>query len=109
MRRKTLAHPDQLPLRFDSQAELEQLIETRVAELCEAESYRWRFRLVVIETLLFAALIAGAGFTLGQPTSLVLRATALIAASCFITGVLLIGLSAVSAKLWSRLLWRRAA
>lgn len=109
MRRRSLPHPDQLPLRFDSHADLERVIEARVAERCEAESYRWRFRLVLIETVLFSALVAGAGLTLGQPIALVMRATALIAASCFITGTLLIGLSAFSARLWSRFQPRRGA
>ncbi|WP_447725627.1 hypothetical protein [Sphingomonas koreensis] len=109
MRRKAQSDPAQLPLQFDSQDELEQLIEARVAELCEAESYRWRFRLVLIETALFSALVAGAGFTLGQPTTTVLRATVLIGASCFVTGAMLVGLSAFSSRLWSRLQRRRAS
>ena len=109
MRRKHPPHPDQLPLQFDSQEALEQIIEARVAARCEAESFRWRFRLVLIETVLFSALVAGAGFTLGQPTAMVLRATALIGVSCFLTGAMLVGLSAFSARLWSRLRLRRAS
>lgn len=109
MRRRFLPHPDQLPIRFDSRADLERVIEARVAARCEAESFRWRFRLVVIETILFSALVAAAGFTLGQPTAMVLRATALIGVSCFATGFLLLGLSALSARLWSRIRRRRAA
>lgn len=103
MPRTAPPHPDQLPLRFESRDELERLIEARVAIRCEADSYRWRFRLVVIETILFSALVAAAGFTLGQPAAMVLRATALIGVSCFVTGLLLLGLSAFSARLWSRL------
>jgi len=109
MRRAPAPHPDQLPLQFDSQDALEQIIEARVAARCEAEAFRWRFRLVAIETVLFSALVAGAGFTLGQPTGIVVRATVLIGLSCFATGVLLVGLSAFSARLWSRVQRRRAA
>lgn len=109
MRRTRAPHPDQLPLNFESAAELERVIEARVAARCEAESFRWRFRLVVIETVLFSALIASAGLTLGQPGGRVLRATVLISASCFLTGTMLLGLSALSARLWSRLQRGRSA
>lgn len=109
MQHKARSRPDQLPLRFESQDELEALIEARVASRCEAESFRWRFRLVLIETVLISALVAGAGFTLGQPTAVVLRAAVLIGASCFVTGAMLIGLSAFSTRLWSRIQLRRAS
>lgn len=102
-------HPDQLPLNFDSVDQLEALIEAEVAERCEAESYRWRFRLVVIEAILLSTLVASAGLTLGQPRDLVLRVTAIIGISCFLTGTMLIGLTALSARLWTRLLRRRPA
>ncbi|WP_404337822.1 hypothetical protein AB2M62_03400 [Sphingomonas sp. MMS12-HWE2-04] len=103
MVRRSLAHPDQLPLQFDSAADLERLIEARVAERCAAQTLRWRLRLVVIETVLFSALVAISGLTLGQPGWLVLRATVLIAISCFLSGMLLVWLSIVSARLLDRL------
>lgn len=109
MRRNRLTDRDQLPLQFDSQADLERVIEMRVTDRCEAESFRWRFRLVAIETIVLAALVAGAGLTLEQPTSLVVRAALLIGGSCFATGVLLIGLSALGSRLWVRLHRRRSA
>lgn len=109
MRRSPAPHPDQLPLCFDSHAELERVIEARVSERCEAESFRWRFRLVLIETVLFSAPVAAAGFTLRQPTETVIRATVLIGVSCFVTGVLLVGLSAASSRMWTRLQRRRTA
>jgi hypothetical protein len=102
MRRSIAPHPDQLPLKFESAADLERLIEARVAARCEAESICWRFQLVTIETLLMTALVAIAGAMLGQPTAMVVRASLLIGISCFATGLLLLGLSAWSARLLTR-------
>lgn len=102
MRRSNARHPDQLPLNFESAAAFEREIEARVAARCEAESIRWRFHLVSIETVLMTALVAAAGIALGQPATMVVRAALLIGASCFGTGLLLLGLSASSARLLRR-------
>lgn len=99
---RTLPHPDQLPLNFSSAAELERHIETRVAERCQQESIRWRFQLITVETVMMTALVAIAGLLLHQPTLLVIRAALLVGASCFATGILLLGLSAWTTRLLGR-------
>ncbi|MBO9579567.1 MAG: hypothetical protein J7498_01595 [Sphingobium sp.] len=107
MRRPSLPNPDQFKLRLAADEDLERIIEARVAERCEAESIRWRFRLVTIETAMVGALVTAAGLALEQPTMLVLRAAVIVAGSCLASGILLIGLSAWSSKLlirWTR--WR---
>lgn len=50
-------------------------------------------------------LVLVSGFLLHQPRMMVLRATAIVAASCFATGILLLVLSVLAARLLSR--WRR--
>lgn len=104
MARIQIPHPDQLHLGL-TPAELERAIEARVAARAEAEAWRWRFRLLSIETVMMGGLVLAAGITLGQPTMLVLRASLLVAASCFASGILLLGLSTGTGKLWT--LWRR--
>lgn len=101
MGRTQIPHPDQLQLGLTA-AELERVIEARVTARAEAEAWRWRFRLLSIETVMMGGLVLAAGFTLGQPTMLVLRASLIVAASCFASGILLLGLSAGTGKLWSR-------
>jgi len=100
-------HPDQLPLNWSDNEAIELIVERRLAERFEAESFQWRFRLVMIETLMMGLLVLVAGFLLKQPTMMVLRASLLVAASCLATGLLLLSLSAGTAKLMSRLRrWR---
>lgn len=100
-------HPDQLPLNWSDNEAIEVIVEQRLAERFEAESFQWRFRLVMIETLMMGLLVLVAGLLLKQPTMMVLRASLLVAASCFATGLLLLSLSAGTAKLLSRLRRRR--
>jgi len=102
-------HPDQLQLGWsDEDARIERLVEERLAARFEAESFHWRFRLVAIETIMMGLLVLIAGLLLDQPTMTVLRASLLVAASCLATGILLLTLSAGTAKLLSRLkAWRR--
>ncbi|OUC53591.1 MULTISPECIES: hypothetical protein [Sphingomonadaceae] len=100
-------HPDQLPLNWSDNEAIEVIVEQRLAERFEAESFQWRFRLVMIETLMMGLLVLVAGILLKQPTMMVLRASLLVAASCFATGLLLLSLSAGTAKLLSRLRRRR--
>jgi len=103
MRGRLAPDPDQLPLRFDSAADLERHIEACVIERCAAQATGWRLRLVVIETFLFSALVAVSGLALGQRGSLVARATLLIAISCFLSGALLVWLSSLGGRLVDRL------
>ena len=100
-------HPDQLPLNWSDNEAIELIVEQRIAERLEAESFQWRFRLVMIETVMMGLLVLVAGLLLKQPTMMVLRASLLVAASCMATGLLLLSLSAGTAKLMSRLRRRR--
>lgn len=81
---------------------LEQIIEARVAARLENDAWRWRFRLLTIETIMMAGLVLAAGLTLHQPTVLVLRAALIVGASCFASGILLLGLSTGAGKLLTR-------
>ncbi len=104
--RRTLAHPDQLPLELDADS-LEREIERRVAVRCQAEAVRWKFQLVAIETLMMGTLVAVAGLALNQPALMVARAALMVAASCLATGMLMLGLSAWTARLIVRVKrWR---
>ncbi|WP_342250365.1 hypothetical protein [Sphingomonas sp. OTU376] len=103
MSRPVPPHPNQLPLCFDNADELDRLIETRVAERCAAEAGRWRFRLLVIESVLFATLVGVSGLLLRQPGALVLQATLLVGLSCFVSGILLLWLSSAGTRLLARL------
>lgn len=96
-------HPDQLPLNWSDNEAIEVIVEQRIAQRFEAESFQWRFRLVMIETVMMGLLVLVAGLVLKQPTMMVLRASLIIAASCLATGLLLLSLSAGTAKLMSRL------
>lgn len=96
-------HPDQLPLNWSDNEAIELIVEQRLAERFEAESFQWRFRLVMIETVMMGLLVLVAGLLLKQPTMMVLRASLLVAASCLATGLLLLSLSAGAAKLMRRL------
>jgi hypothetical protein len=80
---------------FDSSkdAQLERMIEARVAIRAEAEAIRWRFRLIAIETVMMASLVLAAGLALNQPHAMVLRGALIVGAACFASGVMLIGLS----------------
>lgn len=80
---------------FDSSkdAQLERMIEARVAIRAEAAAIRWRFRLILIETVMMAALVLAAGLALNQPHAMVVRGALIIGAACFASGVMLIGLS----------------
>lgn len=104
---RPLPHPDQLTLDWPDEDMIERLVEERLAERFEAESFLWRFRLVLIETVMIGLLVLVAGLFLKQPTMMVVRASTIVAASCFATGLLLLGLSAGTAKLMSRLRRRR--
>lgn len=82
---------------------IERIVEQRIAERFEAESFQWRFRLVMIETAIMGILVLVAGLFLKQPPMLVLRGALMIAASCLATGLLLLSLSAGTARMIARL------
>jgi hypothetical protein len=103
------ASPDQLPLRLveSSEDELERIVGARVAARAEADALRWRFRLVIIESVMIASLVLAAGIVLDQPTGLVLRGAAMVGGGCFLTGLILIGLTGLTSRLLARLRRRR--
>lgn len=106
---RAVPNPDQLALGFGKDAEIERIIEARVAIRAEAQAIRWRLRLVVIETVMMAALVVAAGVALDQPIGLVLRGAALVGLGCFVTGSLLIAMSAVTGRIIAHFhRWRAA-
>jgi hypothetical protein len=96
------SHPDQLPFEWSKDAEIERIIEARVAIRSEAAALRWRFRLILIETVLMASLVLVAGLVLHQPTGMVLRGAAMVGAACLVSGLLLIALAAFTGHLIAR-------
>jgi hypothetical protein len=102
-------HPDQLPLRLDNADEVERIIEARAAARAEAEAFRWRIRLILIETLMMGLLVAVAGFSLHQPTGQVIRSAVIVAGACFASGGVLILASGAAGWIVSRIRrWWRA-
>ena len=99
-------HPDQLALELTADAELEAIVAARVAARAEADALRWRFRLIIIESVMMTTLVIAAGIALDQPTGMVVRGALVIGVSCFVTGLLLIGLTGAARRLMAR--WRRA-
>ena len=96
-------HPDQLQLHLAREHELERIIEARVARRAEADAFHWRLRLILLETCMMGILVAVAGFTMHQPTAMVLRSAAIVGGACFASGGLLILLSGAAGWLVSRL------
>lgn len=109
MMRPPSPHPDQLDLAGFDPDLIERLVEERLAERFEAESFLWRFRLIAVETCVMGGLVLAAGLALKQPPVLVLRASVLVAASCFATGLIMLGLSAWTVGVIARVRrwWRR--
>lgn len=81
------------------------LFDAAVAAVAEQQALGWRFRLVVIESVMMAALILVAGLLVDQPTSVVTQASVTVGIACFGSGLLLIWLSSVTSGLMLR--WRR--
>lgn len=96
------SHPDQLPLDWSKDAEIERIIEARVAIRAQAAALRWRFRLILIETMAMASMVLVAGLALRQPTVLVLRGAAAVGGACLLSGLLLIALSALTGHMAAR-------
>lgn len=92
-----VAHPDQLNLDWESDPAVQARIEELAAQRAEAQSFRWRFQLMVIESVMMGSLVIAAGIALDQPTAMVLRSGLLVAAACLASGMLLIGLTAATA------------
>jgi hypothetical protein len=94
-------HPDQMTLDLSKDAQLERMIEARVAIRAEAAAIRWRFRLIMIETVMMASLVLAAGFALNQPPMMVVRSALIVGAACLASGFMLIGLSGATGLLVS--------
>lgn len=107
MTRAPIPHPDQLRLDWEQDPAIQAAIEERAAARAEAAAFRWRLRLVSIETVMMGSLVSVAGMALHQPLLPALRAGLIVAAGCFASGMLLIGLTGVFGKLVSRLHRRR--
>lgn len=96
------SNADQLALELSPDDELERIIEARVAERAEAQALGWRFRLVVIESVMIASLVLAAGIALNLPTSKILTGAATVGIGCFLTGLMLIGLTGAASRLLAR-------
>lgn len=111
MTRSPILHSERLPLDWQRDpamlAAIEAAIEERASARAEAAAFRWRVRLVSIETFMMGSLVTVAGIALHQPVLPAFRAGLIVAAGCFASGMLLIGLSGAFDKLVSRLRGRR--
>lgn len=104
---KSRPHPDQLAIDWENDPSIEAIIEARVAKRAEAAAFQWRLRLVAIETCMMGGLVIAAGLALEQPVLQTVRTGLIVAAACFASGMLLIGLSGACGMLLSRLSqWR---
>ncbi|MDF0544977.1 hypothetical protein PX699_21745 [Sphingobium sp. H39-3-25] len=104
---KSEPHPDQLAIDWEQDPAIEAIIEARVAKRAEAAAFQWRLRLVAIETCMMGGLVIAAGLALDQPPLQTVRTGLIVAAACFASGMLLIGLSGACGMLLSCLSqWR---
>lgn len=95
----------QAPLPGD--VNLERMIEARVAIRAEADAIRWRMRLVGIEAIMLALLVGIAGTLVHQPLHTALFSAFMVGGACLISGLMLVGLSASTSFLLSRIRrWR---
>ena len=93
---------DQYSLDLSKDAQLERMIEARVALRAETDAIRWRFRLFLIESGMIATLVLAAGLAVGQPTGLVIRSAVVVGVGCLLSGAMLIGLASTTSRLLSR-------
>lgn len=93
---------DQYSLDLSKDAQLERMIEARVALRAETDAIRWRFRLFLIESGMIATLVLAAGLAVGQPTGLVIRSAVVVGVGCLLSGAMLIGLASATSHLLSR-------
>lgn len=103
--KRTSIHPDTLAKQLDTLMPADRaLFDAAVAAAAERQALGWRFRLIVIESVMMASLVFVAGLLVGQPSSLVAQASITVAIACFASGLLLIWLSSVTSALLRR--WR---
>ena len=94
---------DQIVLSEALDLEVERRVAERLDKHAEAQAFLWRFRLIAIETLMMGTLVGTAGFVLHQPAWQVVRSAVLVAGACFASGMMLVGLSAGTARLAARI------
>jgi hypothetical protein len=106
---RTPPDQNQPRFKFEPDPQLEAFIEARAAAKAEAQAFQWRFRLVTIETMMLGFLVGAAGIALQKPPFLILRAAVMVAAGCFASGILLIGMTGAAGKSakWLRSWWSR--
>ncbi|WP_404478382.1 hypothetical protein [Novosphingobium sp. BL-52-GroH] len=105
--RRGRSQPEQLAFDLGRDAALERMIEARVAIRAENEAIRWRLRLLCIEAAMLAGLVLAAGLALRQPGRIVIRGALLAGGGCLVSGLILVGLSALSMHLGRRFATRR--
>lgn len=96
----------QFILPLEQREAVEREIETRVAQRLKQDAWLWRFRLVTIETIMMAALIVAAGILLGKTPFAIFRAAVMVAAACFGSGMMLLGLSMGATHGWTTIVER---
>ena len=72
------------------------LFDAAVAAVAERQALGWRFRLVMIESVMMAGLVLIAGLLVDQPTSLFTQASVTVGIACFASGLVLIWLAVAS-------------
>jgi hypothetical protein len=92
---------NQFVLPLEQREAVQREIEARVARRLKEDAWLWRFRLITIETVMMAALIGVAGLLLGKAPFEIFRASVMVAAACFGSGMILLGLSMVATRGWS--------
>ena len=98
-------HPDELAMQLDAMLPADRaLFDAAVAAVAERQALGWRFRLVMIESVMMAGLVLIAGLLVDQPTSLFTQASVTVGIACFASGLVLIWLSSVTSGLMLR--WR---
>lgn len=101
-------HPDQLEMQLEAMLPADRaLFDAAVAAVAERQALGWRFRLVVIESVMMAGLVLVAGLLVDQPTSMVTQASVTVGIACFASGLFLIWLSSVTSALMLRRRGRR--
>ncbi|GAY24353.1 hypothetical protein [Sphingobium fuliginis] len=96
----------QLALPLEQREAIEREIETRVAQRLKQDAWLWRFRLVTIEAIMMATLIVAAGILLGKTPFAIFRAAVMVAAACFGSGMILLGLSMGATHGWTAIVER---
>ncbi|NKJ00359.1 hypothetical protein [Novosphingobium sp. SG707] len=102
-------HPDQLSILYGQSESPQPLHPPLTTFEAEREAVRWRARLVLIESVMMAALMLGAGLAMNHGFRTALQNAVLVGIACLLTGMLLIGLSALASRLLMRLSRRRQA